>query len=151
MVPIWCEDTCLVYFIRWANHTYVCFNYYISIHPTIHYIFVVGFQQKNPRLETSHHDECEEPWMFTSWFMLSNQCTTKGDFFIKFRYHEVKTMGSSTCWSLTNKLYWHDPCLTERWTPQRYALFFIYYSQYNVSTSREHGFSTHKNYMPTII
>lgn len=50
--------TLLVYFIRWANHTYVCLNYYISIHPIIHYLFVVGFQQKK-----------SPSWNKSSWWM----------------------------------------------------------------------------------
>lgn len=123
MVPIWCEDTLLVYFIRWANHTYVCLNYYISIHPTIHYHFV-GFQQKKiPVLKqvimmNVKNLECSHLGLCCQINALQN-----GIFFIKFRYHEVKTMGSFTCWSLTNKLHWRHPCLTERWAPQRYAFF----------------------------
>jgi len=149
MVPIWCEDTCIsldgpiIHMYAWTitflfTLPYIIFLLLVSSKKIPILKQVIMMNVKN--LECSHLGLC-----------CQINALQKRDFFIKFRFHEVKTMGSSTCWSLTNKLYWCDPCLTQRWTPQRYALFFIYYSQYNVSTSREHGFSTHKNYMPTII
>jgi hypothetical protein len=49
-----------VYFTLWANRTYVCLNYYISIHPTTNYCCAGWFPAKNPQLETNQHDEYEE-------------------------------------------------------------------------------------------